>query len=235
MNGDGDSESWLSGWEQQCADSVDEQPDFEQSLRDESENSHTRIWTAFQDSAAAIAQLYRDRVTGEPATLWLQFQTAAGTVTSLYKESSEGLRKSSDLAKQCGYQKRNKEILNWAKRKRRLICREDLLAYLSGKLPPKPNHHHQYHHHNHHRIPMSPRPRNISPPPGVSPPESLGLNSELHTFREALARSPLSCIARGPDLCAFITGEMARHCKRPASPSDVTMDSPTQQKRPRYM
>ncbi|XP_008197096.1 HUWE1-associated protein modifying stress responses isoform X1 [Tribolium castaneum] len=235
MNGDGDSESWLSGWEQQCADSVDEQPDFEQSLRDESENSHTRIWTAFQDSAAAIAQLYRDRVTGEPATLWLQFQTAAGTVTSLYKESSEGLRKSSDLAKQCGYQKRNKEILNWAKRKRRLICREDLLAYLSGKLPPKPNHH-QYHHHNHHsRIPMSPRPRNISPPPGVAPPESLGLNSELHTFREALARSPLSCIARGPDLCAFITGEMARHCKRPASPSDVTMDSPTQQKRPRYM
>jgi hypothetical protein len=75
----------LSGWEQQCADSVDEQPDYEQSLRDESENSHTRIWTAFQDSAAAIAQLYRDRVTGEPATLWLQFQTAAGTVTSLYK------------------------------------------------------------------------------------------------------------------------------------------------------
>jgi hypothetical protein len=150
MNGDGDGESWLSGWEQQCADSVDEQPDYEQSLRDESENSHTRIWTAFQDSAAAIAQLYRDRVTGEPATLWLQFQTAAGTVTSLYKESSDGLRKSSDLAKQSGYQKRNKEILNWAKRKRRLICREDLLAYLSGKLPPKPNHH-QYHHHTHHR------------------------------------------------------------------------------------
>ena len=59
MNGDGDSEPWLSGWEQQCADSVDEQPDFEQSLRDEFEDSHTRIWTAFQDSAAAIAQLYR--------------------------------------------------------------------------------------------------------------------------------------------------------------------------------
>lgn len=59
MNGDGDNESWLSSWEQQCADSVDEQPDYEQSLRDECENSHTRTWTAFQDSAAAIAQLYR--------------------------------------------------------------------------------------------------------------------------------------------------------------------------------
>lgn len=61
MNGDGDGEPWLSGWEQQCADSVDEQPDYEQSLRDESETSHTRIWSAFQDSAAAIAQLYRGK------------------------------------------------------------------------------------------------------------------------------------------------------------------------------
>lgn len=81
----------------------------------------------------------------------------------------------------------------------------------------------------------SPRPRNISPPPGVTPPESLGTDADLHTFREALARSPLSRRPRGSDLCAFITGEIARHCKRPASPSDVTMSSPTHQKRPRYM
>lgn len=84
-------------------------------------------------------------------------------------------------------------------------------------------------------IRASPRPRNISPPPGVAPPESLGSDADLHTFRDALARSPLSRRPRGSDLCAFITGEIARHCKRPASPSDVTMSSPTHQKRPRYM
>lgn len=59
MNGDGDSESWLNGWEQQCADEIEEQPDYEQSLITESDNSHRKIWTAFQDSATAIAQLYR--------------------------------------------------------------------------------------------------------------------------------------------------------------------------------
>lgn len=40
---------------------------------------------------------------------------------------------------------------------------------------------------------------------------------------------------RAPDLYAFVAGEIARHCKRPASPHDVNMDSPTlSSKRPRY-
>ncbi|KAJ8964430.1 hypothetical protein NQ314_004916 [Rhamnusium bicolor] len=42
-------------------------------------------------------------------------------------------------------------------------------------------------------VPLSPRPRNISPPPGVASVDSL--DSNLHTFREALVTSPLSCIA----------------------------------------
>ncbi|CAH0564500.1 unnamed protein product [Brassicogethes aeneus] len=233
MNGENEDESWLTNWEEQCANSIEEQPDYEQQLMQECDNSHTKIWNSFQDSATAVAQLYRDRYMGEPAAIWVQFQTAAGTVTSLYKESCEGLKKTSELARQSGYQKRNNELLNWAKRKRRLIRREDLLAYLSGKPPPPSR---QNHHHSHHRL--SPRPRNISPPPGnvpIPPPGSTPIDSNLHTFREALAGSPLSCVSRGTDLCAFITGEMARHCKRPASPSDVTMGSPTQQKRPRYM
>lgn len=29
---------------------------------------------------------------------------------------------------------------------------------------------------------------------------------------------------RGPELYAFVAGEIARHCKRPASPLDVNMD-----------
>lgn len=61
MNGEGDGEPWLTGWEQQCADEIEEQPDYEQSLVTESDNSHRKIWTAFQDSATAIAQLYRGK------------------------------------------------------------------------------------------------------------------------------------------------------------------------------
>lgn len=81
---------------------------------------------------------------------------------------------------------------------------------------------------------LSPRPRNISPPPGVNTVEPL--DASLRTFREALVSSPLSCVPPTDSaLCDFITGEMARHNKRSASPPDVTMGSPTQQKRPRYM
>ncbi|XP_056634277.1 HUWE1-associated protein modifying stress responses [Diorhabda carinulata] len=219
MNGESGEDNWLTSWEQQCADSLEEQPNFEQNLISETNNFQTKIWSSFQDSAAAVAQLYRDRYSGEPAAIWLQFQTAAGTVTSLYRDSSESLRRTGELAKQSGYQKRNIEIFNWAKRKKRLIRREDLLAYLAGKHPPPPSR--QHHHHSHHRL--SPRPRNLSPPPNVANQDIVDPN--LRTFREALVTSPL---------CAFITGEMARHTKRPASPSDVTMGSPTQ-KRARFM
>lgn len=59
MNGESDSDSWLTGWEQQCADSIEGQPDYEQSLTIEADNSHRKIWTVFQDSATCIAQLYR--------------------------------------------------------------------------------------------------------------------------------------------------------------------------------
>lgn len=69
------------------------------------------------------------------------------TANYLFIESCDGIKRSSELAKQCGYQKRNRELLSWAKRKRTVIHREDLLAYLSGK-PPPPRHNN---HHNHHR------------------------------------------------------------------------------------
>lgn len=39
---------------------------------------------------------------------------------------------------------------------------------------------------------------------------------------------------RGPELYAFVAGEIARHCKRPASPLDVNMDVQSH-KRQRFM
>lgn len=88
---------------------------------------------------------------------------------------------------------------------------------------------------------LSPRPRNISPPPHHRDSTNTTphlIDPNLHMFREALTNSRRGCSPQtgGTDLCTFIAGEMARHgSKRSASPSDVPMGSPTHQKRPRYM
>ncbi|ENN76931.1 telomere attrition and p53 response 1 protein isoform X2 [Dendroctonus ponderosae] len=229
MNGEDEHEIWLSGWEQQCCEAIQNQPAYEQSLAAENEYFQRRVWTSFQDSATAIAQLYRDKYVLEAGTLWLQFQTAAGTATNLYKDSCEGLKKITELSKQTGYQKRTSELLNWAKRKRRVIRREDLLAFLAGKPSPKQNHHH------HHRL--SPRPRNMSPPPSHKDSGNPSADQNLHMFREALTNSRRGCSTHSEtDLCSFIAGEMARHgTKRSSSPNDVPMGSPTLPKRSRYM
>lgn len=58
MNPDGE-ENWLTSWEQQCISSCDEQPNYEQILIKETDSIHRTVWATFQDSATAIAQLYR--------------------------------------------------------------------------------------------------------------------------------------------------------------------------------
>lgn len=61
MNGENDEETWLTNWEKQCTNAIQEQPDYEQQLMAECDSSHTRIWNSFQDSATAVAQLYRGK------------------------------------------------------------------------------------------------------------------------------------------------------------------------------
>lgn len=61
MNTENNEESWLSNWEQECANSIEEQPNYEQSLITENNNAQTKIWSSFQDSATAVAQLYRGK------------------------------------------------------------------------------------------------------------------------------------------------------------------------------
>ncbi|XP_065580211.1 HUWE1-associated protein modifying stress responses-like isoform X3 [Artemia franciscana] len=69
----------------------------------------------------------------------MPFQNAAETVTALYKVSNDSVRISMDKGIQVGYQRRNKEKAQWAKRKRRNIKRDELLSFLAGKPPPPPH------------------------------------------------------------------------------------------------
>ncbi|EDW30591.1 GL26764 [Drosophila persimilis] len=148
----GGEESWL---EEQCHHEIDGQHDeFEREYVRQRDNNLGTVWGAFQDSATAVAQLYRERssnaFSSDTGALWLPFQTAAGTVTTLYKESCDGLKRTSDAAVQCGYQRRTRELADWARsKKRRMIRREDLLAYLAGKpMPPYNTNPHANRHQN---------------------------------------------------------------------------------------
>ncbi|KAH8411346.1 hypothetical protein KR215_002410 [Drosophila sulfurigaster] len=135
----GGEESWL---EEQFLREINGQNDeYEREFVRQRDNNLSTVWGAFQDSATAVAQLYRERSSNtyasETGALWLPFQTAAGTVTTLYKESCDGLKRTSDAAIQCGYQRRTRELADWARsKKRRMIRREDLLAFLAGKPLP---------------------------------------------------------------------------------------------------
>ena len=180
-----------------------------------------------------------------------------------FLESTEALRRSSELGVQAGYQRRTREMLAWAKKRRRHIRREELIGFLTGKSLPgsgtsQPRH----------QMRMGPRPR-VSLSDGSAshhgasalqhPLEATAGDFEpaLQAFREALSLplpSPASSnntnsssIAKSTgrrgspvhnhsELSNFISNESARHKRpAPASPThDVIMDSPTH-KRSRLM
>ncbi|XP_075232336.1 HUWE1-associated protein modifying stress responses [Lycorma delicatula] len=257
------SDIWITNWEQQCVQHLESEPDYEGQLHSERDLATQKAWCCFQNAAASIAQLYKDRLQ-DVSSLWLPFQTAAGTVATLYKESTESIRRSGELGVQCGYQRRTKELLSWARKKRRNIRREDLISYLAGKaLPPRttsvhhrstprplllvtdrhsPNHHQaggDLHHlnlnlnHLHHHHHHHAASTNANS----------NVDDNLHMFREALALSGGgSRRQKSAELSAFVAGEFARHCtavkRQSSSPPhshDVNMDSPTHPKRPRFM
>ncbi|XP_076333938.1 HUWE1-associated protein modifying stress responses isoform X2 [Tachypleus tridentatus] len=188
-------EPWfaLSNWEQQCVEELENSPDLETQIDSERNATTQKLWFQFQNAATCVAQLYKDRQHG--VTLWVPFQNAAGSVTNLYKECLESQKRFGDLGYQCGYQRRNRDLLAWAKKRKRHIRREDLIAFLTGKTPPSQ------------RSWVSPRQRlsieglrspshhsrfSISNP--VEPEISTIASAEpdLETFREALAFSSIS-------------------------------------------
>ena len=93
----------------------------------------------------------------------------------LSSESMEARQRSYELGIHLGYQRRNKEVIAWVKKRRRTIRREDLISFLCGKVPP---------------------PRTARAPPRVAmvsasrpaPPETdSSVETDLQPFREAIA------------------------------------------------
>ena len=127
---------WISNWESQCEIELENEPHLESQVQSERDLAMQKLWHFFQNSATAVAQLFKDR-SNQSQVPWLPFQNAAGTITSLYIESTEVLRRNSDLASRAGYQRRAREVLAWAKKKRRHIRREELISFLAGKNLPE--------------------------------------------------------------------------------------------------
>ena len=93
--------------------------------------------------------LLTDRENG--VSVWVPFQNAASNVTSLYKDCMESQKKYGDICFQYGVQRRNREILAWARKKKRFIRMEDLIGFLTGKLSSSNNYHHHHYSYIHHR------------------------------------------------------------------------------------
>lgn len=90
-------------------------------------------------------------------------------------ESVDAHQRSFDLGIQIGYQRRNKDVLAWVKKRRRTIRREDLISFLCGKVPPPRNS----------RAP--PRLTVVSPNRATSTETSSSVETDLQPFREAIA------------------------------------------------
>lgn len=84
-------------------------------------------------------------------------------------------QRSFDVGIQIGYQRRNKDVLAWVKKRRRTIRREDLISFLCGKVPPPRNS----------RAP--PRLTVVSPNRATSTETSSSVETDLQPFREAIA------------------------------------------------
>ena len=57
-----------------------------------------------------------------------------------FVDGADAYKRGMDVGFQSGYQKRNKDVLSWAKKKKKIILREELLSYLAGRSPPRRTH-----------------------------------------------------------------------------------------------
>lgn len=192
-------DNWLSSWEAQCLDEWDRNSNMDELVHAENEQSLQKLWLSFQNSASAIAQLYKEGSQHGTVSLWVPFQNSASSVTMLHRDSQEVMKKAFDLGCQHGSQRKTKELLSWARKRRRHIRRDDLIAYLCGKTAPIRNHHH--HHWSGNSLARTPTRVSVGMDRSCSPRHNGSLNGEnkledsepdLQPFRDALALQGLN-------------------------------------------
>lgn len=183
------AEPWLSKWERQCLAEAEQREQLAPELQEAGaaaasglQSERQKLWHLFQLSASAVAQLYQDVGGAQPAlSMWDPFQHAAMAVTSLYKESGEAHQRSFDLGVQLGGQRRSKDLLEWARKGRSTIYREELISFLCGKGPPTP---------------CTPRLPQKPPAGGAQQAQETSSSGDvdLRPFHEAIAQQGLSGI-----------------------------------------
>lgn len=151
---DRDTAAPLTRSEEQAFRAILAEGDSERLYNEHVEAAHRKMWLHFQAAASSLTQLYRDRDStidrngpqnrhrnlggneqerSNQDSMWVPFQTAAGNLTQLYRESLDNvLRSGGSLARKSGYQRARKELLAWARSKRRCIPRDELLAVLAS-------------------------------------------------------------------------------------------------------
>ncbi|XP_004626168.1 UPF0472 protein C16orf72 homolog [Octodon degus] len=206
------AERWFSKWERQCLAEAEQGESLSPEQQAEAaadaaglKSERQRLWHLFQIAATSVAQLYQDSGGQQQGlSVWDPFQSAAVAVTGLYKESGDAHRRSFDRGVQIGCQRRLRDVLEWAKKGRSTIRREDLISFLCGKAPPAP--------------PQPRAPRTPPKPPAGSPSQASAAESssavdvDLQLFREAAAPP------HGLD------GAMANVGVRPGPPSSPAQD-----------
>lgn len=130
---EGREPGYLSPLEEQFIQESETDEDIDQQLLREREMAAHRLWASFQDSAMAVSHLFRDCQQQAGLSAWVPFHESASAVTQLYRGASEVCRQCMDSGTRYGQRKRTKEIISWAKKKRKHIRREELLAFLLDK------------------------------------------------------------------------------------------------------
>lgn len=127
-NPDGD----LSAWEKRCLEDLEKDILVEERNQVENDRVPTNLYPTFQNLANSISHLYKST---QPTviSLWIPFQQAAGNATLLYKEGTDGLKRNYEMGQQVGSLRKTKDLVAWAKKRRRTIPREELISFLSGK------------------------------------------------------------------------------------------------------
>lgn len=72
----------------------------------------------------------------EHSSVWVPFHESASAVTQLYRGSADVCRQCIDCGVRYGQRRKTRDIISWAKKKKRHIKREELLAFLLDKPEP---------------------------------------------------------------------------------------------------